>query len=63
MWGRSDFPNIQARSQRVASMLANGSGHELTDTAHLPSLDRPDEVTDLLVTFIGRMAGNVAGAA
>jgi len=63
MWGRCDFPHIQARSQQVASMLANGSGHALPDTAHLPSLDRPDEVTDLLVTFIRRVAGNAAGAA
>lgn len=57
IWGDRDFPHIQERSRAVAAMLPNGSGHALTDAAHLPSLERPAEVTDLLAAFITRCAG------
>lgn len=57
IWGARDFPHIQERSRAVAAMLPNGSGHALTDAAHLPSLERPAEVTDLLAAFITRCAG------
>lgn len=57
IWGDRDFPHIQDRSRAVAAMLPNGSGHALTDAAHLPSLEQPAEVTGLLAAFISRCAG------
>ena len=51
IWGNLDLPHVQARSRHVATALPNGSGRELTDAAHLPSLERPAEITKLLVEF------------
>lgn len=59
MWGDCDFPHIQARSRQVATMLANGTGQALPGTAHLPSLDRPAELTAAILAFINRIANQV----
>ncbi|UFZ05988.1 alpha/beta hydrolase [Bradyrhizobium ontarionense] len=52
IWGDLDFPHIQERSRLIAAEMPNGSGHELTGTAHLPSLERPHEVTELIAGFL-----------
>jgi len=52
IWGDFDFPHIQERCRQVALRMSNGSQHVLSGTAHLPSLDRPADVTDLLMAFI-----------
>lgn len=57
IWGDLDFPDIQERCRHLATTVLNGSGHVLTDTAHLPSLDRPAEITGLLSEFIDHHAG------
>jgi pimeloyl-ACP methyl ester carboxylesterase len=57
IWGDLDFPNVQERSRHVATMVLNGSRHELTGAAHLPSLERPADVTGLLAAFINRCSG------
>ncbi len=54
IWGDLEFPHIQERCRLVADKLMNGSSRVLTGTAHLPSLDRPDDVTNLLIEFINR---------
>jgi pimeloyl-ACP methyl ester carboxylesterase len=54
IWGDLDFPHIQARSRHVAAAIPGAAGHELAGTAHLPSLERPDEITALIAAFIGR---------
>jgi pimeloyl-ACP methyl ester carboxylesterase len=63
IWGDLDFPHIQERSRHIATTMLNGSGHVLTGTAHLPSLERPTEVTGLLAKFIDCCSGpsSVAG--
>jgi hypothetical protein len=35
-------------------MMKNASAHELTGTAHLPSMDRAADVTRLITEFIKR---------
>jgi pimeloyl-ACP methyl ester carboxylesterase len=55
--GDLDFPHIQDRSRHIATML-NGTHHVLVGTAHLPSLERPTDVTDLLMTFINRFCSS-----
>lgn len=60
IWGDLDFPHIQERCRQVASVVPNGSGHRLTGVAHLPSLERPAEVTGLLTDFIARCSGRGA---
>ena len=52
--GNLDFPHIQERSRHVAATVLNGSCRELPDAAHLPSLERPADITDLLAAFIDR---------
>ena len=54
IWGDLDFPHIQERSRLIARIMPNGSGHEIAGTAHLPSLERPHEVTSLIEEFLAR---------
>ncbi len=55
--GDLDFPHIQERSRHIATTMSNGSCHVLTGAAHLPSLERPADITGLLAEFIDRCAG------
>lgn len=52
IWGDLEFPHIQERCRLVTDKLVNGSSHVLTGTAHLPSLDRPADITSLVTEFI-----------
>jgi pimeloyl-ACP methyl ester carboxylesterase len=54
IWGEFEFPHIQQRSRQIASTLSNGAGQMLAGTAHLPSLDRPADITGLLTDFLQR---------
>jgi pimeloyl-ACP methyl ester carboxylesterase len=54
MQGSLDFPHIVARSRRMASALPRGTLAEIGGTAHLPSLERPEEVTRAVAAFAGR---------
>jgi hypothetical protein len=40
--------------------MPNASGHMLTGTAHLPSLERPTEITGLVAAFIDRCSDHRA---
>ena len=55
--GDLDFPHIQERCRHIAGTVLHGSFHELTGAAHLPSLERPADVTGLLAAFIDRCPG------
>ncbi|MFL9864404.1 alpha/beta hydrolase [Paraburkholderia fungorum] len=55
--GDLDLPSTQERSRYIATTVSNGSYHELSGAAHLPSLERPAEITNLLTAFIGRCSG------
>jgi pimeloyl-ACP methyl ester carboxylesterase len=54
MWGDLDFPHIQERSRHMANVMPNGSSHVLAGAAHVPSLERPEDVMGPLLAFIGR---------
>lgn len=56
LWGSHDFPHIQARSRQLADSLMHGCGHELVGTAHLPSLEQPDAVSQRILELIARCA-------
>ncbi len=60
VWGDLDFPHIQERCRQVAAVMPNGSGHELAGVAHLPSLERPAEITGLFTDFIARCSARGA---
>nr|WP_284700765.1 alpha/beta hydrolase [Robbsia betulipollinis] len=55
MWGDLDLPNVQARSRYVAAAVAHGSHATLTGAAHLPSLERPADITQRLLEFIAAL--------
>jgi pimeloyl-ACP methyl ester carboxylesterase len=57
IWGDLDFPHVQERSRHIEAMMPNASCRELIGTAHLPSLERPAEITALLLEFINRCSG------
>jgi pimeloyl-ACP methyl ester carboxylesterase len=60
IWGDLDFPHIQERCRHIATTMPNGSGHVSTGTAHLPSLERPTEITGLITDFIDRCSNRRA---
>lgn len=55
--GDLDLPHVQERCRQMAPMMSNGSHHVLTGAAHLPSLDRPADITGLIAAFIDRCSG------
>jgi pimeloyl-ACP methyl ester carboxylesterase len=58
IWGDLDFPHIQDRSRHMATKMPNASGYMLAGSAHLPSLERSVDVTDLVVEFVNRHSAN-----
>lgn len=50
--GDLDFPFIQERSRHIAKTVRSGTHHEMHGAAHLPSLERPEEITERLAGFI-----------
>lgn len=50
--GEADFPHIHARSRDMAAAMPQASFHALPGAAHLPSLERPAEITRLLLSFL-----------
>lgn len=54
VWGDLDFPHVQERCRHVAATVPNAKGREMPDVAHLPSLERPTEITALIAEFVAR---------
>ncbi|WGY72798.1 alpha/beta hydrolase [Burkholderia cepacia] len=54
MCGDLDLPGIQERSRYVAANVSRGTFHQISGTAHLPSLERPQEVTSVIASFINQ---------
>ena len=52
--GDLDFPHIQARSRHIAETVPGGSWYEMTGVAHLPALERPDVLADLITNFLAQ---------
>jgi pimeloyl-ACP methyl ester carboxylesterase len=57
MCGNLDLPGIQERSRYLAANVSRGTFCEVSDTAHLPSLERPQEVTNVIAKFIDHCDG------
>ncbi|MBO1079993.1 alpha/beta fold hydrolase [Roseomonas haemaphysalidis] len=55
LWGALDFPHIQGRCRHIVATLPNAEGHALAEASHLPSLDLPDRITDLICGFLDRL--------
>jgi pimeloyl-ACP methyl ester carboxylesterase len=57
VWGDLDFPYVQERCRHIAAVVPGARAHEMPGAAHLPSLERPAEVTTLISEFVARHAG------
>lgn len=55
--GDLDFPHIQARSRHIAETVLGGSWHEMTGIAHLPAVEQPDVLADLISNFLPQHLG------
>jgi pimeloyl-ACP methyl ester carboxylesterase len=55
--GELDFPDIIARHEDLSEELENAFAVILEDTAHLPSLERPDLFNPLLLEFLEAVTG------
>ena len=55
--GDLDFPHIVERHAELSEDLENAFGVVLEDTAHLPSLERPDLFDPLLLEFLEAITG------
>lgn len=62
IWGDLDFPHIQARARHIAATIPGARGHEIPGAAHLPSLERPQDVTRPVLDFLQRVTASTAGA-
>jgi pimeloyl-ACP methyl ester carboxylesterase len=51
--GAYDFPHIAERCRHLAATMPTASYRALPDAAHLPSLEKPAEVTALILEFLG----------
>ena len=57
IWGDLDFPDIQERCRHVATTVPRAESHQMAGAAHLPSLERPAEITALIAAFVRQQAG------
>ncbi|MCP3467183.1 MULTISPECIES: alpha/beta fold hydrolase [unclassified Bradyrhizobium] len=58
IWGDLDFPYVQERCRHVAATVPDAEGREMPGVAHLPSLERPEEITALIAEFANRCMGS-----
>ena len=52
LWGDLDFPHVQDRCRYLVDSIPNATGQEISGTAHLPNLEQPELVNQLLADFI-----------
>jgi pimeloyl-ACP methyl ester carboxylesterase len=52
VWGNLDFPHVQDRCRHVAATVPGAEAREMRGVAHLPSLERPAEITALIAEFV-----------
>ena len=51
MWGDLDFPHLQERCEYLTAELKNASSKVISNTAHLPNLEKAEEVTKHISNF------------
>ncbi|MEK9969383.1 MAG: alpha/beta hydrolase [Ferrovibrio sp.] len=54
--GEYDFPHIEERCQYLASSMPQATFCALSGVAHLPSIEKQEEITALIADFIARCA-------
>lgn len=59
--GELDFPDIVARHEDLSEEIENAFAVVLEDTAHFPSLERPDLFNPILIEFLEAVTGQGDG--
>jgi pimeloyl-ACP methyl ester carboxylesterase len=54
--GEADAPDIHAIAQRLAHEIPGARFEEIADTAHVPSMERPEEFDRLVLAFLDDLA-------
>jgi 3-oxoadipate enol-lactonase len=54
-WGAKDLPDFRCNAERLARDLPNATAVELPWAGHLPSVERPQEINDLLAGYFRRV--------
>lgn len=52
IWGELDFPHIKERCHAVVETMPAAEGIEIAATAHLPNLEKPETINQLLQDFL-----------
>ena len=55
VWGDFDFPDLQERCRHLARAIPGAEAAVLAGAAHLPSMERPAAMTDLILRFMERL--------
>jgi pimeloyl-ACP methyl ester carboxylesterase len=55
VWGDLDFPDLQARCRHLTRAIPGAEAAVLAGAAHLPSMECPAAMTDLILQFIQRL--------
>ena len=53
-WGAKDLPDFRRNAEYLARALPSATAVELPWAGHLPSLERPQEINDLLAGYFRR---------
>ena len=56
VWGDLDFPHIQARCDHITNLIPQGRSELINGVAHLPSLEAPEVVTEIIRRFLQAVA-------
>lgn len=56
--GALDWPDVAAAAQRLVAEIPNAREVVVEGAAHLPTLEKPDEVAGLILDFIGEHAAD-----
>lgn len=52
IWGELDFEHIKERCEYIVNTIPDSRGEEISDTAHLPNLEKPEIINKLLRDFL-----------
>ena len=56
IWGSLEFPDIQARCRHLLHEIPGARAHVMSNVAHLPSLEQPAALTELIAGFIASLS-------
>lgn len=56
-WGTADVDDLEVIARRIASGVSDATLHPIEDSAHLPSMEAPGEINDLIADLAAALPG------